>query len=100
MGRGSPVDKASDSESEGPGFETRCHQRPTEYKWIAEYVLVKSVGPKVLTPRSVRCRSKVRWVPAQVSTSSLDLGSKLRGVRWCCHLPSKVGLPPLRALGS
>ena len=52
------MDKASDSESEGPGFETRYHQRPTEYKWIAEYVLVKSVGPKVLTPRSVRCRPR------------------------------------------
>ena len=49
-------------------------------------VLVKSVGPK--SRRCVRTMSpKYRWVPAQVSTSSLDRGSKLRDVIGCVKAP-------------
>ena len=48
-------------------------------EYIGIYVLVKSVGSKVLNGASVRCRRRFRWVPAQVSTSSLDRGSKFRG---------------------
>ena len=42
-------------------------------------VLVKSVGVQFPDGACVRCRRRFRWVPAQVSTSSLDRGSKLRG---------------------
>ncbi|GFV04533.1 hypothetical protein TNCV_3322301 [Trichonephila clavipes] len=39
---GSLVVRASGLQTGRPGFDARCHQRPSEY---TEYVLVKSVGP-------------------------------------------------------
>ena len=43
-------------------------------------MLVKSVESKVPTVRAYDVAEIYRWVPDQVSTSSLDRGSKLRGV--------------------
>ena len=51
-------------------------------KYTGTYVLVKSVESKVPTALAYDvARSSVQ--PAQVSTSSLDHGSKLRDVRGC-----------------
>ena len=49
-------------------------------------VLVKSVEFKVPTARAYDVAEVNCWVPAQVSTSSLDRGSKLRGVS-CVKAP-------------
>ena len=76
-------------QSNGLGFESRCGMDVCVVcmfvcsEYIGIYVLVKSVEFKVLNGASVRCRRRFRWVPAQVSTSSLDRGSKLRGVIGC-----------------
>ena len=35
----------------------------------------------------VRCRRKYHWVPAQVSTSSLDRGSLITRRNWLCKAP-------------
>ena len=61
---------------EGPGFGTRYPQRPTEY--IGLYVLIISVVPK--SRRREHTMSPKVPLGAQVSTSSLDRGSKLRGL--------------------
>ena len=80
--RGSPMYRVLDSGSEGPGFDTRCQIRnPTKY--TGTDVLVKSVESKVPTVRAYVVAEVNRRVPAQVSTSSLDRGSKLRGVIGC-----------------
>ena len=50
-------------------------------------VLIKSVDFKVPTVRAYDVAEIYRWVPAQVSTSSLDRGSKLRGVIGCVKAP-------------
>ena len=50
-------------------------------------VLVKSVDSKVPTVRAYDVAEVNCWVPAQVSTSSLDRGSKLRGVIGCVKAP-------------
>ena len=54
---------------------------PKEY--TGKDVLVKSVVSKVPTVHAYDVAEVNRWVPAQVSTSSLDCGSKLRGVIGC-----------------
>ena len=59
-----------------------CWKKKSTYitegpEYTGTYVLVKSVESKVPTAYDV-ARS-FRWVPAQVSSSLLDQGSKLRG---------------------
>ena len=86
-GPGGPAVRASASHREGPEF---CPQ-PVYKRHCAENFRLNHRVPRVHWNRRarkicgvqspdgacVRCR---RWVRAQVSTSSLDRGSKLRGV--------------------
>ena len=74
-----------DSESEGPGFDTRCQIKT--HRVHGTDVLVKSVESKVPTMRAYDVAGIYRWVPAQVLTSSLGRGSKLRGVIVCVKAP-------------
>ena len=53
-------------------------------------VLVKSVESKVPTVRAHDVNEVNRGVPAQVLTSSLDCGSKLRGVIGCVKAPRSL----------
>ena len=86
MGRGSPMYRVLKSGSEGRGLDTRCQIKTHRVHWDT-YVLVKSVESKVPTVRAYDVAEIYRWVPAQVSTSSLDRGSKLRGVIGCVKAP-------------
>ena len=52
-------------------------------------VVVKSVESKVQTVRAYGVAEVYRWVPAQVSISSLNRGSKLLGVIGCVKAPHR-----------
>ena len=52
-------------------------------------MLVKSLEYKDPTVRAYDVAEVNRWGPAQVSTSSLDRGSKLRGVNGCVKAPRR-----------
>ena len=80
------MDRVLDSGSEGPGFDTRCQIKIHRVHWDRR-TLVKSVESKVPTVRAYDVAEVYRWVPAQVCTSSLDRGSKLRGVIGCIKAP-------------
>ena len=96
-GPGGPIVRASASHKEIPEF---CPQ-PVYKRHCTEKFRLTHRVPRVHWERRARkiCGSKVpavcaydvaevyRWVPAQVSTSSLDSGSKLRGVIGCVKTP-------------
>ena len=90
--------RASVSSRESPEY---CPQ-PVYKRYCAEKVPIKSPGlpstlrqpcsqnlweSKVPTLRAYGVTEIPRWVPAQVSASSLDRGSKLRGVIGCVKTP-------------
>ena len=59
-------------------------------------MLVKSVESKVPTVRAYDVAEVNHWVPAQVSTSSLDRGSKLRGVIGCVKAPRRLEIDSVK----
>ncbi|GFU37708.1 hypothetical protein TNCV_1465851 [Trichonephila clavipes] len=70
----------------GPGFDARCHQIPSEYtNETNEYVLDKSVSPKVLWAVTEETKGAGDWriyFPSPL-VPFLDCGG---GERWCRHL--------------
>ena len=84
-GHGSPMDRVLNSGSEGPGFDTRCQIKTHRVHWDRR--THKICGSKVPTVRAYDVAEMYRWMPAQVSTSSLDRGSKIRGVIGCVKAP-------------
>ena len=75
------MDRMLDSGLGGPGFDTRCQIQT--HRVQCDGRARKICGFKVPTVREYDVAESYRWVSAQVSTSSLDFGSKLRGIIGC-----------------
>ena len=72
------MNRVLDLGSEGPGFDSRCQLKTHRVHWDRRArSLWESKDPTV---RAYDVAEIYRWMPAQLSASSLDRGSILRDV--------------------